>query len=154
MSRLYVFPEEGWCKNATKGFGEWLAERFNQDYTPLKNGGYAWNSGSYWAIQTESGKPEYDLEELRPFYKKEGKINDESTMDDDEYFKYGSDVDIELFRPSSLKRHTKRSKRDLNKSIKGELFSRRSSVFDISALKERIRILKRQNYLLVRRSRK
>ena len=41
MSRLYVFPEEGWCKNATKGFGEWLAERFNQDYTPLKNGGYA-----------------------------------------------------------------------------------------------------------------
>ena len=60
------FPSDGWCSDADGVLGRYLADRTTDLYTPPGENGYAWNSHSYWRIDTMSGKPAYSMEELMP----------------------------------------------------------------------------------------
>jgi hypothetical protein len=68
---LTSFPTEGWCLNANMSLGIFLRDKFEVGSSPKPSGssGYAWNSHSYWAIATFSGKPKYDWEDLKQFVK-------------------------------------------------------------------------------------
>ena len=75
------FPSEGWCKNnseQSKKLGLFLSRRFVSDYLDPKEMGYAWNSKSYWPVETASGKTPWTLEQTFVYIKngEENKFDD------------------------------------------------------------------------------
>ena len=69
--QLAVFPSEGFCKTDSVELRGYLKNKFpnytqknwDKKYTII-----AWNSVGYWWCEERSGKPEYTLEQLKPFF--------------------------------------------------------------------------------------
>lgn len=69
--QLTVFPSEGFCKADSVELRSYLKNKFpncTQKNWNKKHTITAWNSTGYWWCEEKSGKPEYSLEQLKPFF--------------------------------------------------------------------------------------
>jgi len=99
------FPSIGWCKDADKSLGHYLAKRFDQEYVNPGASGYAWNLNSYWPIETASGKPVVLFDSLHKtiiheaFSKDVEKIAEHSTgtsIEENKSFKFKKDDVVKI----------------------------------------------------------
>jgi hypothetical protein len=147
------FPTSGWCKDAKQELAHFLGDRFDQSVITKGRKGFAWNETSYWAIASESGKPQWKFKDLAHF------ITENYSMAFDEAVRGGKPRDIFLgdelggvdstgFNPwvnTGNDVHNYIVGTDLYKN--GDGSSMGNSTFDRKALEGRLEELDKEKYL-------